>query len=69
MKRRLIGKDHDAGKHRRQEEKGATVDEMVGWYHQLSGLKSEQTLGESEEHEAWYAAVHGVRKSWTQLSN
>ena len=27
----LIGKDHDAGKDWRQEEKGMTEDEMVGW--------------------------------------
>ena len=33
----LIGKDPDAGKDWRQEEKGMTEDEMVGWYHQLSG--------------------------------
>ena len=25
--------DHDAGKDRRQEEKGMTEDEMVGWHH------------------------------------
>ena len=30
---RLIGKDPDAGKDRRQEEKGVTEDEMVGWHH------------------------------------
>ena len=27
------GKDRDAGKDRRQEEKGTTEDEMVGWHH------------------------------------
>ena len=36
-KSRLIRKDPDAGKHRRQEEKGTTEDEMVGWHHQLNG--------------------------------
>ena len=30
----LIGKDPDAGKDWRQEEKGMTEDEMVGWHHQ-----------------------------------
>ena len=30
---RLIGKDPDAGKDRRQKEKGMTEDEMVGWHH------------------------------------
>ena len=33
VKSRLIRKDPDAGKDRRQEEKGMTVDEMVGWHH------------------------------------
>ena len=32
-KSRLIGKDPDAGKGWRQEKKGATDDEMVGWHH------------------------------------
>ena len=32
-KSQLIGKDPGAGKDRRQEEKGATEDEMVGWHH------------------------------------
>ena len=33
----LIWKDPDAGKDWRQEEKGVTEDEMVGWHHQLNG--------------------------------
>ena len=33
----LIGKDPDDGKDWRQEEKGKTEDEMVGWHHQLNG--------------------------------
>ena len=37
----LIGKDPDAGKDWRQEEKGTTVDEMVGWHHQLNGHEFE----------------------------
>ena len=32
-KNKLIRKDPDAGKDSRQEEKGATEDEMVGWHH------------------------------------
>ena len=32
----LIWKDPDAGKDWRQEEKGMTEDEMVGWHHQLN---------------------------------
>ena len=41
----LIGKDPDAGKDWRQEEKGRTEDEMVGWHHQLDGHEFEQALG------------------------
>ena len=41
----LSGKDPDAGKDRRQEEKGLTEDEMVGWHHQLYGHEFEQALG------------------------
>ena len=44
----LSGKDPDAGKDWRQEEKGTTEDEMVGWHHQLNGHEFEQTLGDSE---------------------
>ena len=40
----LIGKDPDAGKHWKREEKGTTEDEMVGWYHQLNGQEFEWTL-------------------------
>ena len=36
-KSRLIGKDLDGGKDRRQEEKGTTKDEMVGWHNRLNG--------------------------------
>ena len=32
-KSKLIGKDPDAGKDRREEDKGMTEDEMVGWHH------------------------------------
>ena len=48
VKRRLIRKDPDAGKDWRQEEKGVTEDEMVGWHLQLNGHEFEQTLGGSE---------------------
>ena len=37
----LIGKDPDAGKDWRQEEKGTTEDEMVGWHHWLHGHEFE----------------------------
>ena len=37
----LTGKDPDAGKDWRREEKGMTEDEMVGWHHRLNGHESE----------------------------
>ena len=37
VKNWLIGKDPDAGKDWRWEEKGMTEDEMVGWHHRLNG--------------------------------
>ena len=40
-----IGKDPDAGKDSRWEEKGTTEDEMVGWHHWLDGHKFEQAPG------------------------
>ena len=45
VKNWLIGKDPDAGKDWRQEEKGTTEDEMVGWHHQLDELEFEQAPG------------------------
>ena len=48
-KSQLIGKHLDAGKDRRQKEKGvATEDEMIGWYPQFNGHEFEQTPGDSE---------------------
>ena len=65
----LTGKNPDAGKDWGQEEKGVTEDKMVGWHHSLNGHGFEQTWGDSEGQEAWCAAVYGVTKSWTQLSD
>ena len=63
----LTGKDPDAGKDRRQEEKGTTEDEI--WHHRLKGHEFEQALGDVKDREAWRAAVQGVAKSRPQLSN
>ena len=41
----LIEKDPDAGKDWRQEGKGTTEDEIVGWHHRLNGHEFEQALG------------------------
>ena len=66
VKNWLIGKDPDAGNNWRQEEKGSTEDEMVGWHHWLSLNKlQELVMGRK----AWRAAVHGVTKSRTWLSD
>ena len=45
MKNWLIGRDPDAVKDWRQEEKGMTEDEMVGWHHRLNGHEFEWTPG------------------------
>ena len=45
VKKWLTGKDPDAGKDWRWEEKGMTEDEMVGWHHWLNGHEFEQAPG------------------------
>ena len=64
-----FGKAPDPGKDWRQEENGTTEDEIVGMHHWLNGHEFEQTPGDSEDREAWLAAVHGITKSWTWLSD
>ena len=55
VKNWLIWKDPDAGKDWRQEEKGMTEDEMVGWYHRLDGHEFEQApgVGDGQGSLAW----------------
>ena len=45
VKNWLIRKDPDVGKDWRQEEKGTSEDEKVGWHHQFNGHELEQALG------------------------
>ena len=45
VKNWLIGKYPDAGNYWRQEEKGTTENEMVGWHHLLDGHEFEQAPG------------------------
>ena len=65
----LIGKDPDAGKYWRQEEKGTTGDEMVGWHHWLNHHEFEQAPGVGDGQGSLGTAVHGVAKNRTRLSN
>ena len=69
VKSRLTGKDPDAGKDWRQEEKGMTEDAVVGWHHQLNEHELSKLREMVKDREAWHAAVHGVAKNRTQLSN
>ena len=46
-----------------------TEDEMAGWHHQLNGREFEKLWELVVEREVWCAAVHGVTKSQTQLSD
>ena len=64
----LIGKDPDAGKDRRQEEKGMTEDEMVGWHHRLNGQEFVQAPGNGERQGSLACCSHGVAESDTTVT-
>ena len=70
VKSGLIWKDPDAGKDWRQEEKGTTEDDVVGWHHWLKGQEFEQILELVINREAWCAAAYGLAESdRTELLN
>ena len=49
----LLGKDPDARKDRRQEKKGTTEDEMVGWDHQLDGHEQGPEVSDGQGSLEW----------------
>ena len=77
VKNWLIWKYPDAGKDWRQEEKGTTDVEMIGWHHQLNGHEFEQSWGVGDGQESLACcSPRGCkeldmteRPNWTELSN
>ena len=71
----LIRKDPDARKDWRQEKKGTTADDMVGWHHQLNGHEFEQAPGDGEGQESlvccspWGRRVKTRLNDWTATSH
>ena len=65
----LIGKDPDAGKDWRREEKGKTEDEMAGWHHPLHGHEFEQAPVVGDGQRSLVCCIPWGHKSRTCLSD
>ena len=64
-----LGKTLMLGKIEGRRRRGMTEEEMFGWHYWPNGHEFEETWGNSEGQGSLACTVHGVSKSWTQLSN
>ena len=65
----LIGKDSDAGRDWGKEEKGTTEDEMAGCITDSMDMNLSELQEMVMDREACHAAIHGVAKNQTRLSD
>ena len=68
-KSQLIRKDPNAGKDWRQEEKGMTDNEIVGWHHWFHGHEFEQAVGVGYLQESLAAIGHDKESDTTEQLN